>query len=277
MGEFCVTLTSVLSLLEVKRGLMVVPKPTMLSLVPGGRLFSAITMASCRNKAELTKRPDECPKCGLCVLPLRCGSCCHSCFRCDPPETAALWWLCEVLQVRSAGWDRSSASGRGCSECLCGVASSQTPTTGDRQEQWCVQTEGEGGLFETPGEGNASEHQPSYWAPNLFECSGWNPYGRRSVLHTGRRKTCLSLRWPAGCELLWIIKQNQRKEVRRNKRWKSSQRLTAEMQNDFNVSVIWMLLSQGDVGGRGALGAGVCICPQSVGGTLQTWSQLRWD
>lgn len=44
-------LTSVQSLLEVNRGLMVVPKPTMLSMVPEGRLFSATTMASCgKNK-----------------------------------------------------------------------------------------------------------------------------------------------------------------------------------------------------------------------------------
>lgn len=28
------------------------------------------------------------------------------------------------------------------------------------------------GLLETPGEGNASEHQPSFRAPNLFERSG---------------------------------------------------------------------------------------------------------
>lgn len=146
MGDYCATLTSVLSLLEVKRGLMVVPKPTMLSLVPGGRLFSAITMASCRHKAELTKRPDGCPESGLRVSPSHSGSWCRSCFRCDPPETVALWWLCEVLQVRSAGWDRSSASGRGCSECLCGVASSQTPAAGDGQEQRHVQTEGEGAL-----------------------------------------------------------------------------------------------------------------------------------
>lgn len=40
------TLTSVHSLLEVNRGLMVVPKPTMLSFVPEGRLFSATTIAS---------------------------------------------------------------------------------------------------------------------------------------------------------------------------------------------------------------------------------------
>lgn len=49
MGD-CVKLTSVHSLLEVNRGLMVVPKPTMLSMVPEGRLFSATTMASCGNK-----------------------------------------------------------------------------------------------------------------------------------------------------------------------------------------------------------------------------------
>lgn len=50
----CVKLTSVQSLLEVNRGLMVVPKPTMLSLVPEGRLFNATTMASCGNKTGLT-------------------------------------------------------------------------------------------------------------------------------------------------------------------------------------------------------------------------------
>lgn len=38
------------SLLEEKRGLTVVPKPTMLSLVPEGRLFRATTMASCGGK-----------------------------------------------------------------------------------------------------------------------------------------------------------------------------------------------------------------------------------
>lgn len=42
----CTTLTSVHSLLEVNRGLMVVPKPTMLSFVPEGRLFRATTIAS---------------------------------------------------------------------------------------------------------------------------------------------------------------------------------------------------------------------------------------
>ena len=47
-----VKLTSVQSLLEVNRGLMVVPKPTMLRMVPEGRLFSATTMASCGNKRE---------------------------------------------------------------------------------------------------------------------------------------------------------------------------------------------------------------------------------
>lgn len=40
------------------------------------------------------------------------------------------------------------------------------------KEQRCLQTEGEGGLFETLGEGNASEHRPSYRPPNLFERSG---------------------------------------------------------------------------------------------------------
>lgn len=134
MGDYCVTLTSVLSLLEVKRGLMVVPKPTMLSLVPGGRLFSAITMASCRHKAELMIRPDQRPRIRPRVSPSHSGSWCRSCFRCNPPETAALGWLCEGLKVRTAGWDRSSASGRGCSECPCGVASSQTPAAGGRQE-----------------------------------------------------------------------------------------------------------------------------------------------
>lgn len=49
-----VKLTSVLSLLEVNRGLMLVPKPTMLSMVPEGRLFSATTMASCEKKKGWT-------------------------------------------------------------------------------------------------------------------------------------------------------------------------------------------------------------------------------
>lgn len=39
-------LTSVQSLLEVNRGLTVVPKPAMLSIVPEGRLLRATTMAS---------------------------------------------------------------------------------------------------------------------------------------------------------------------------------------------------------------------------------------
>lgn len=49
-------LTSVQSLLEVNRGLMVVPKPTMLSMVPEGRLFSATTMASCGKKQKVIDR-----------------------------------------------------------------------------------------------------------------------------------------------------------------------------------------------------------------------------
>lgn len=49
-------LTSVQSLLEVNRGLMVVPKPTMLSMVPEGRLFRATTMASCGKKQRATDR-----------------------------------------------------------------------------------------------------------------------------------------------------------------------------------------------------------------------------
>lgn len=48
----CVELTSVQSLLAVNSGLMVVPKPTTLSLVPEGRLFSATTIASCGNKTR---------------------------------------------------------------------------------------------------------------------------------------------------------------------------------------------------------------------------------
>lgn len=48
--------------------------------------------------------------------------------------------------------------------------------------------------------------------------------------------------------------------------------LTTEVQNDLYVSVKWMLLCQGDVGCRGTLGTGVCICPQSVSGALQAYT-----
>lgn len=101
--------------------------------------------------------------------PLHCGSWCHSCYRCDPPETAALWWLYEALKVRTPSWGRSSASARGCSECPCGVASSQTPAAGGRQEHKCIRP---AWLFEIPGKGNTREHQPFFRARNLFEHSG---------------------------------------------------------------------------------------------------------
>lgn len=46
--------------------------------------------------------------------------------------------------------------------------------------------------------------------------------------------------------------------------------LTAEVQDDLDVSVVWMLLSQGDVCSRGALGAGVSVGPQGMSGALQS-------
>lgn len=52
----------------------------------------------------------------------------------------------------------------------------------------------------------------------------------------------------------------------------SSTRLTAQVQNDLNVSVIWMLLCQCDVGCRGTLGTGVSVRSQGVSGALQTCS-----
>lgn len=51
--------------------------------------------------------------------------------------------------------------------------------------------------------------------------------------------------------------------------------LTTEVKNDFYVSVIRMLLGQGDVGGRGTLGTGVGIGPQSVSGALQSCRSVR--
>ena len=45
------------------------------------------------------------------------------------------------------------------------------------------------------------------------------------------------------------------------------------MQDDLDVPVVGVLLGQGDVGGGGALGTGVCVGPQSVGGALQAWGQ----
>lgn len=44
------------SLLEVNSGLMVVPKPTTLSMVPGGRLFNATAMASCKRHEGTDQR-----------------------------------------------------------------------------------------------------------------------------------------------------------------------------------------------------------------------------
>lgn len=142
----------------------------------------------------------QCPEGGPCFSPLHFGSWCRSCSRCDPPETAALWWLCEALKVRTAGWGRSSASARGCSECPCAVASSQTPAAGGQQEHKRNQT----GLLVCLRY-QVRERQPSFRAQNLFERSGWNLCERRSALHTGQMRTCLSLIWPMGCELLWII------------------------------------------------------------------------
>lgn len=51
--------------------------------------------------------------------------------------------------------------------------------------------------------------------------------------------------------------------------------ITTQVQNYLDVSVIWMLLCQSDVGSRGTLGAGVSICPQSMGGALQAYSLNR--
>lgn len=173
MGDYCVTLTSVLSLLEVKRGLMVVPKPTMLSLVPGGRLFSAITMASCRHKAELTKRP-------------------HRMSRMRAPRlTFTLWILVPLmLPLRSTRNSSSLVALWSSAGSLSRLGQKFSIRTGLlRMSLWCrfltnsscgrhtgnsgmYRLRERGGLFETPGEGNASEHRPSFRAPNLFERSG---------------------------------------------------------------------------------------------------------
>lgn len=49
-----------------------------------------------------------------------------------------------------------------------------------------------------------------------------------------------------------------------------STRLTTQVQNNLNVSVIGMLLCQCDIGCRGTLGTGVSIRPQGVSGALKT-------
>lgn len=51
--------------------------------------------------------------------------------------------------------------------------------------------------------------------------------------------------------------------------------LTTEVQDNLDVSVIWMLLCQGDVGSRGTLGTGVSICPKSMSRALQTCDRFR--
>lgn len=56
---------------------------------------------------------------------------------------------------------------------------------------------------------------PSSPVLNLCGCSEWNRDGSRSAVHTGRRRLCLSPKWPAGCEVLWKcfrIRVNRHKE-----------------------------------------------------------------
>lgn len=46
-------------------------------------------------------------------------------------------------------------------------------------------------------------NKPSSLVLNLCGCSEWNHDGKRSAVHNGWTKACLSLRWPMGCEALW--------------------------------------------------------------------------
>lgn len=79
-----------------------------------------------------------------------------------------------------------------------------------------------------------------------------------------------------GCEVLRKgLKVRTKKKNHSSEKFKPSQTtlslLTAEVQNNLYVSVIGMLLCQGDVGGRGTLGTWICICPQSVSRALQSY------
>lgn len=119
--------------------------------------------------------------------------------------------------------------------------------------------------------------QPSSLALNLCECSEWSHGGNRSAVHTGWTWACLALRWPTGCEVLWkemfysnkIDTRNQCNHFRA-----TFPLLTTEVQNDLYVSVKGMLLCQSDVGGRGTLCTGVCICPQRVSWALQPYKEV---
>lgn len=51
--------------------------------------------------------------------------------------------------------------------------------------------------------------------------------------------------------------------------------LTTEVQNDLDVSVVWVLLSQRDVGGRGTLSTGVCVCSQCMRRALQSCKEIK--
>lgn len=81
-----------------------------------------------------------------------------------------------------------------------------------------------------------------------------------------------------GRGLLTVIRRyhNEKHNNKEGKQIKYSLKLlTTEVQNDLYVSVIWMLLCQGNVGSGGTLGTGVCICPQSVSGALQAYKSVK--
>lgn len=139
--KLCVKPTSVQSLLEVNRGLMVVPKPIMLSMVPDGTLFSATTMASYRKDGTASMHTIIAPHnlhwyvVFFCKgnLPLHDGCWFHSYCHYGQQGTAALWWLCSAPEAHTASQDKSWASKQGCSGCPCDTASSQTPAAGEEE------------------------------------------------------------------------------------------------------------------------------------------------
>lgn len=135
----------------------------------------------------------------LSIPPLRDWCWCHSCCHFDPRGRAVLWWLCAAPEVHETSRDRSWASGRGCSGCPCGIASSQTPAV-----EWNVSMSALGTCeISKADKESASNCQPSSQALSLCDCSGWSPGGRRSAVRTDWTRAGLSLIWPTGCEVLW--------------------------------------------------------------------------
>lgn len=273
-------LTSVHCLLEVKRGLMVVPKPTMFSFVPAGRLFSATTMASWRKrKCGLKTRRQGMLKYSrlwICLFPP------HSVFHLYALDLGATHATTAVHQEQqlsggSVRFQRFTQQVGTEVEHQDGAAENvlvvplphklhlQSPDNNRNTDA------GKKTKKSKTGKVHESTHL-SFWVW-IFPCAA-------DKISAGTNLLFILAEWePPSLQYdQWTVRFCQRFDrenvidvagVMANIR-SGSTSLTTQVQNNLNVSVVGMLLRQCDIGCRGTLGTGVSVGPQGVSGALQT-------